>query len=184
MKLSIAKAAQILGVSITTLRRWDAEGKLKAERTPAGHRRYDLAKLQQLIGSSALVDEAGRLTAVYARIVDSSEHQQLDQQIEALQTYCRQRNWPFELFSDIGSDENGRLPGLTQLIKKLCTQQIDRLLLANHDRLSRSGLALLLALCGDCQVEVIITNSDCANTRPVKEIEADIARLLTVLGSD
>ena len=72
MNVSIAKAAQILGVSITTLRRWDVEGKLKAERTPAGHRRYDLAKLQRLVGQPIEERKVGETTAVYARVMDAS----------------------------------------------------------------------------------------------------------------
>ncbi|MDD2609498.1 MAG: helix-turn-helix domain-containing protein, partial [Giesbergeria sp.] len=44
--VSIGEAAKTLGVSITTLRRWEAAGKLSAEHTAGGHRRYDLAKLR------------------------------------------------------------------------------------------------------------------------------------------
>ncbi|MFC0712080.1 MerR family DNA-binding transcriptional regulator, partial [Azorhizophilus paspali] len=44
--VSIGEAAKALGVSITTLRRWEASGKLVAEHMAGGHRRYDLAKLK------------------------------------------------------------------------------------------------------------------------------------------
>jgi predicted site-specific integrase-resolvase len=44
-KLSISEAAKIKGVSTSTLRRWELEGKLIPERTANGHRRYDLAQL-------------------------------------------------------------------------------------------------------------------------------------------
>lgn len=44
-KLSISEAAKLKGVSVSTLRRWESEGKLIPERTPNGHRRYDLAQL-------------------------------------------------------------------------------------------------------------------------------------------
>ncbi|MBN1485288.1 MAG: helix-turn-helix domain-containing protein, partial [Chloroflexia bacterium] len=44
MRIDISQAAHILGVSRKTLRRWDQEGKLPAERTLGGHRRYDLAQ--------------------------------------------------------------------------------------------------------------------------------------------
>jgi putative resolvase len=43
---SIGEASKTLGVSITTLRRWEAEGRLIPEHTAGGHRRYDLAKLK------------------------------------------------------------------------------------------------------------------------------------------
>jgi putative resolvase len=44
--VSIGEAASALGVSITTLRRWEASGRLAAEHTAGGYCRYDLAKLK------------------------------------------------------------------------------------------------------------------------------------------
>jgi DNA-binding transcriptional MerR regulator len=44
--VSIGKAAAALGVSITTLRRWEKSGKLTAEHTAGGYRCYELAKLR------------------------------------------------------------------------------------------------------------------------------------------
>jgi len=42
--IGIGEAAQALGVSITTLRRWATSGKLVPNVTAGGHRRYELAK--------------------------------------------------------------------------------------------------------------------------------------------
>ena len=42
--VAIGDAAKALGVSITTLRRWEAEGRLVPDRTAGRKRRYDLAK--------------------------------------------------------------------------------------------------------------------------------------------
>ncbi|MDR1852974.1 MAG: MerR family DNA-binding transcriptional regulator, partial [Propionibacteriaceae bacterium] len=36
--VATGQAAKMLGVSVSTLQRWDREGKLVAERTPAGRR--------------------------------------------------------------------------------------------------------------------------------------------------
>jgi putative resolvase len=44
--VGISEAAEALGVAISTLRRWEASGKMVAEHTVGGHRRYDLAKLR------------------------------------------------------------------------------------------------------------------------------------------
>lgn len=51
--LSIGEAAERLGVSITTLRRWEALGRLVPKRTQAGHRRYDAALIESLYGAHA-----------------------------------------------------------------------------------------------------------------------------------
>ena len=64
--VSIGEAASVLGVSITTLRRWEASGRLAAEHTAGGHRRYDLAKLKpELFRAEA---DAQRRTVAYARV--------------------------------------------------------------------------------------------------------------------
>jgi hypothetical protein len=44
--VSIGEAAAARGVSITTLRRWEAAGKRVAEHAAGGHRRHDLGKLR------------------------------------------------------------------------------------------------------------------------------------------
>lgn len=44
--LTIREAASFLGVSIDTLRRWDASGKLKAQRSAGGHRYYSNEQLE------------------------------------------------------------------------------------------------------------------------------------------
>jgi len=48
--LSIGEVAEILNVSIETLRRWDRAGKLTATRTHGGQRRYAMESLKNLLG--------------------------------------------------------------------------------------------------------------------------------------
>ena len=65
MRVSIGAAAKELGVSRDTLRRRDAAGKIEVERTPNGHRRYDLAKLH---GIRTPKVPAERITLACARV--------------------------------------------------------------------------------------------------------------------
>ncbi len=47
--LSIAEAAELLGVSVSTLRNWDRQGKLIPRRHPInGYRMYDRAEIERL----------------------------------------------------------------------------------------------------------------------------------------
>ena len=69
--VGIGEAAKVLGVSITTLRRWEAGGRLIPERTSGGHRRYKLAKIKPE-DFRAMPD--GRRTIAYARV---SSHDQI-----------------------------------------------------------------------------------------------------------
>ncbi len=50
--LTVGEAAELLGVSKDTLRRWDRAGKLKARRHPiTGYRLYLKSELEKLLGS-------------------------------------------------------------------------------------------------------------------------------------
>ncbi len=51
--LTIGEAARILGVSVETLRRWDADGKIDAVRTPGGQRRFVRADVERLLAGDA-----------------------------------------------------------------------------------------------------------------------------------
>ena len=58
--LSIGDAAVFLGVSKTTLRRWDHSGSLLAYRTLGGHRRYKFCSKRGLVivdGSAILIPQ-------------------------------------------------------------------------------------------------------------------------------
>lgn len=46
--VSISEAAKVLGVSASTLRRWESEGKIRPARTLGGQRRYSLEELQRI----------------------------------------------------------------------------------------------------------------------------------------
>jgi predicted site-specific integrase-resolvase len=65
-------------VSITTLRRWEAEGRLAAEHTAGGHRRYDLAKLRPELFRA--MDKASRKTVAYARVSSHDQKDDLERQ--------------------------------------------------------------------------------------------------------
>ncbi len=51
--VSLGTAAQALGVSTSTLRRWADAGRIAAVRTEGGHRRFAVAEVQRLTGAAA-----------------------------------------------------------------------------------------------------------------------------------
>jgi putative resolvase len=63
--LSISEAANTLGVSTTTLRRWEEQGKLLPDRTHSGHRRYRLSKIKPEYLHSL---DSHRRTIAYTRV--------------------------------------------------------------------------------------------------------------------
>jgi excisionase family DNA binding protein len=73
--IGIAKAAELLGVGISTLRAWDDSGALKAERTKGGHRRYRIEDIEQLQGIVSEDAPPNDCAAIYVRVSSSASNQ-------------------------------------------------------------------------------------------------------------
>ncbi len=83
--VSIHEAAQFLGVTPTTLRRWEREGRLLPDgRTRGGDRRYDLNRLGSEPQES---DHPDRKTVVYARVSSHDQQDDLERQKQGLERY-------------------------------------------------------------------------------------------------
>lgn len=63
----MGRAAELLGVSVDTVRRWADEGRLATRRTSGGHRVVDGADLARLATESAEFREPEAITAQSAR---------------------------------------------------------------------------------------------------------------------
>ncbi len=129
--LSIGEAAAVKGVSIDTLRRWEKEGKIQSVRTQGGHRRYDI---------DTLIDfKENRKTIAYARVSSHDQKNDLERQALVLEAYCLHHGYNFEIIKDLGSGLNYKKRGLQKLLQLIISEQIDRLVITNKDRLLRFG---------------------------------------------
>jgi putative resolvase len=155
MKVNIGKAAAYLGVSKDTLRRWEAAGKIRVDRTPRGHRRYDLGKIQGIQPTTSF----DKPTIVYARVSGHDQKKDLLRQVELLEAYCAAHGCRYEIIQDLGSGLNYKKKGLNLLIKKICSDSIQRVVLTHKDRLLRFGAELVFSLCEIFGVEVVLINS-------------------------
>ena len=178
--LSIKQAANQLGVSVSTLRRWDETGVLVAQRTPKGHRRYDLSKINPNLTRNKV--EQQRKTIAYARVSSHDQKSDLQRQIEMLELYCSAQGWSFEVISDLGSGRNYHKKGLKRLLDDILDNKIDRLVLTHKDRLLRFGAELVFALCEARQVEVVIINQG-ENLSFEEELAQDVLEIITVFSA-
>lgn len=152
--LSIGEAAQYLGVSVDTVRRWEAEGKIESIRTEGGHRRFSAAAL----AGKEEDNQNEKVTLCYARVSTREKKDDLDRQANALIAYCENKKWRHELIKDIGSGLNYKKRGLNQLIERILSEEVSRLLITDKDRLLRFGSELIFSICSYYQIEVIIIN--------------------------
>jgi predicted site-specific integrase-resolvase len=102
--VSIGEAAKAHGVSITTLRRWEASGRLSALYTAGGRRRYDLATLRPELFHAG--PATARRTVAYVRVSSHDQKDDLARQQQVLELYCAHQGWAFEVIADLGSGMN------------------------------------------------------------------------------
>ena len=180
MKVSIGKAAKELGVSRDTLRRWEAAGKIEVERTPNGHRRYDLMDLR---GYAPRRTPSKRTTLAYARVSSQEQKGDLVTQVALLESYCAANGWEYEVLEDLGSGLNYNKRGLRQLIKRICAGDIGRLVLTHKDRLLRFGSEIIFAICEEFNIEVTIINQSEKPLSFEEELVADVLEIMTVFSA-
>lgn len=177
----IHEAAQALGVSAQTLRRWEREGKLEAdERTAGGRRRYDLARLlpERFRGA----DPASRRTVAYARVSSHDQRSDLERQKQVLELYCAQQGWTFEVVADLRSGMNYQKKGLKRLLESVIAGDVGRLVIIHKDRLLRFGAELVFAICEAKTVEVVILNQG-EDTSFEEDLAKDVLEIITVFSA-
>lgn len=179
MKVSIGKLALELGVSRDTLRRWETAGKISSERTPKGHRRYDLNKILGRFPHSVC---SKKQTIGYARVSSHDQKEDLKRQVELLSSFCAIHGWSFEVIQDLGSGLNYSKKGLKKLIQSICLGNIERLVLTHKDRLLRFGAELIFALCEQFGVEVILINKSEDSTFE-DDLVSDVLEIITVFSA-
>jgi putative resolvase len=180
MKIGIREASKQLGVSIATLRRWDRSGKLVAERTPTGHRRYNL---EQILPVQAEPSQPERATIGYARVSTGSQKEDLARQVHMLEVFCAAKGWQYEMIQDLGSGLNYNKRGLKRLFTMICTGKVGRLVITHPDRLLRFGSELIFQACEIHQTEVVIINQ---GEQPIgfeEELAQDVQEIITVFSA-
>ncbi len=177
---TVAETAKFLGVSKSTLRRWEREGRLLPdERTAGGQRRYDLAKLRP---NAFHAGPTARTTIAYARVSSHEQKADLERQSQMLEMFCSANGWTFEIISDLGSGMNDQKRGLRNLLERIVAGDVDRLVLTHKDRLLRFGAELVFAICEMKDIEVVIINKGAEPTFE-EELAQDVREIITVFSA-
>ena len=143
--LSISEAANYLSVCTKTLWRWDKADKLMCSRTPGGHHRIAIVKIERLLQWAPQEPQA-QTTAIYSRVSSHEQKQKgdLEHQVQATEEYCLQQEYQdVQVFQDVGSGLNTGRKGLEQLCKAIECGKIKRVVITYKDRLTRFGFEYL-----------------------------------------
>jgi putative resolvase len=174
--VKIGEAAELIGSTPATLRKWEATGELLPSRkTKGGTRYYAVADLLAL-------GDADAPTICYARVSSHDQKSDLDRQHEMLEAYCAAKGWRTEVIRDLGSGMNYRKKGLQKLLEMVIRRQMRRLVLTHKDRLLRFGAELVFALCEIQGIEIVIIHK---GEQPSfeEELAQDVLEIITVFSA-
>ena len=170
--LRAGQTAKLLGIHINTLRTLHKQGVLiPAKITDKGTRYYSEQQIKDYIGINSTYT---RKTIGYCRVSSLKQKQDLERQVDRLQTYLISRGYQFEIITDIGSGINYNKKGLTKLINLVENNEVERIVVLYKDRLVRFGFELLQQICTIHQTSIEIIDNTERTKELIKELTDDI----------
>lgn len=162
------KASEMLGVSISTLRRWDSEGKIRTIRTPGGQRRFCVEEYEP---------QDNKQIVLYARVSTPSQKDDLKRQVDYLQSIYPKG----ELVTEVGSGLNFKRRKFLSILERILKSDISILVVAYSDRLVRFGFPLIEWLCQKTECKLVVLNE--RQLSPEQELVEDILSILHCFSS-
>ena len=150
--LTPSEVAEIFGMSRSGVIKWIREGKIKAVEVN-GRWRIPYSEIERLLSGGGRVKQV----AIYAR-VSPTQKDDLERQLNALREWVRKTLGEVSVIEvkDIDSGLKEDREGLKKLIELAKKRQIDTVVVAYKDRLTRFGFEYLVELFKAYGVNVIV----------------------------
>lgn len=179
---SIGKAAEMLGVSIKTVREWDKKGFIKVISTPGGHRRIEDNEINRLLNRTSETLEPAKATAfIYCRVSTKKQADSgnLERQEERLLAYAYHNHFEVKgVFKEIASGINENRKQLLKMLDAIRAKEVQYVIIEYKDRLARFGYNYLNKYIKDCGVDIIIVNQNDSDDIQ-KELVEDLIAITT-----
>ena len=169
--------AELLGVSVKTLQRWDRDGILKANRSPTDRRYYTYDQYLQFKGIQTENDI--RDIVIYARVSTRNQKDDLQNQVEFLKQFCNAKGIIVnQCIEDFGSGLNYNRKKWNKLLDEVMENKIKIIVISNKDRFIRFGYDWFEKFCEKFNTKIIIVNNETLS--PNEELVQDIISILHV----
>lgn len=169
--------AELIGVSVKTLQRWDREGILKAKRTPTDRRYYTYDQYLWFKGIDIQKDE--RQTVIYARVSTRNQKDDLKNQVSFLRQFCNARGIIVgQCIEDYGSGLNYNRKKWNDLLNEVMEGKVKTIIISHRDRFVRFGYDWFEKFCMKFNTTIMVVNNE--ELSPKEELVQDIVSILHV----
>ena len=169
--------AELLGVSVKTLQRWDREGILKANRMPTDRRYYTYDQYLQFKGIKTKNDN--RETVIYARVSTRNQKEDLQNQVAFLRQFCNAKGMIVDQCSEeYGSGLNYNRKKWNRLLEEVMEQKVKTIVVTHQDRFIRFGYDWFERFCEKFHTTIVIVNNE--ELSPQEELVQDMISILHV----
>lgn len=172
----VGEFSEKVGVSISTLQRWDRTNVLKSRRTPTNQRYYTDEDLNKVLNLEAET-ESKRKNVGYCRVSTQEKKKSLENQKEFVSVYSLSHGVILdEIYTDIESGLNYKRENWNKLLKQVEANEIDKIYVTYKDRFVRFGYEWFEEFCASHGTEIIILNQK--QTSPEEELTEDLLSIL------
>lgn len=174
----VGEFSEKVGVSISTLQRWDRTNVLKSRRTPTNQRYYTDEELNKVLNLETEI-KSKRKNVGYCRVSTQGQKHNLENQKEFVSVYSLSYGVILdEIYTDIGSGLNYKRKNWSILLKQVEANEIDKIYITYKDRLVRFGYEWFEEFCASHGTEIIVLNQK--QTSPKEELTDDLLSILHI----
>ena len=165
---------KLLKITRQTLNKYKKEGRIKTTQLPNGYFEYDKNDVYKILNKNI-----ERYNVLYCRVSSSSQKQDLIDQRETLEQFCKHNSIIIkDIYSEIGSGINFDRKEFQRLLNDVMEYKIDKIFITYKDRLSRISFDLFRDIFEKYNTEIIILN-EIDNPKEIeKEILEEIISIL------
>lgn len=166
---------QILKVTRQTLTKYVKEGHVKVTVKGNGQYDYDSDSVYKLLNK-----DIERKTYIYARVSNTKQKCDLDNQVQLLKTFCFQNGYVLNgVYQDIASGINfEKRTEFFNLLDEVLAGKVKRVIITYKDRLSRVGFDLFSYLFAKHGCELVVMSEVGSTQLDSEEVFDDVVHLL------
>jgi putative resolvase len=176
----VAEFGELIGVSPSTLRRWESEGKLIPERTLGNQRIYTNSHLS--IARNVKTGKTPNRVIIYCRVSSKRQKDELQSQLVAMEQFCLAQGVSVtDSIEEIGGGLDFKRPMFLQIIQWAIQGEVKLLYVAHKDRLCRFGFELIEQILQWNGGSIVVANAETLS--PQEELTQDLLSIIHCFSS-